>query len=421
MSSTPTTKSAGPWRTTIITGMASYIDSAAIVSSGTALVIYQETLGLSPGQVGILSSLLTIFIAVGALIGGRLGDSYGRKNVFIATMLVIAAGGAALVFAPSFAILAIGMALVGFGTGADLPVSLATIAEAADDSNRGKLLGFTQILWTLGILASQGFGAVVGDLGRLGGQILFAHIAVVALVLLPLRLTIPESTHWIAAKARKTADQRTGNSSVRVRSLFQKPYLVPLTALLVFYPLTNLAANTNGQFGAYMFVNVAGMPVTTYSQIGMGLTVLGVVFTFGFMRIADGRHRMAWFVFGAVCGLVGFATPALFGVVVPTLLVQVFLMQVFGAFAFEPILKVWSQENFPTLIRTTAQGLIIAVARVLAAALALVTPVVLELGPRALFLFLTAVILVGTGTAYLAFRRRPANQYLHEPTRLATA
>lgn len=420
MPETQPKKSIGTWHVTLVTGMASYIDSAAIVSSGTALVIYQTALGLSPGQIGVLSSLLTICIAVGAVIGGRLGDVFGRRNVFVATMFIIATGGAALVFAPSFAVLAVGMALVGIGTGADLPVSLATIAEACDDTNRGKMLGFTQILWTLGILASQAFGAVVGDLGRLGGQIMFAHIAVVAIVLVPLRLVIPESTHWTQAHDDKeSGGHHAAVNRVRVRDVFRKPYLVPLAALLVFYPLTNLAANTNGQFGAYLFVSVAGMPVTTYSQIGMGLTLLGILFTFGFMRIADGPHRIAWFAFGALCGVAGFATPALFGVVIPTLLVQVFMMQIFGAFAFEPILKVWAQENFPTLVRTTVQGLIIAVARVLAAALALVTPVILEIGPRALFTFLTAVIAVGTGTAYFAFRNRPHNQFLHEPAESA--
>jgi len=53
-----------------------------------------------------------------------------------------------------------------------------------------------------------------------------------------------------------------------------------------------------------------------------------------------------------------------------------------GAFAFEAILKVWTQESFPTLLRSTAQGTIVSVARVLAAAIALVTPSLAAAGRR---------------------------------------
>ena len=38
-----------PWWVAVVSGMASYIDSCAIISSGTALVIYQQTFGLDNG------------------------------------------------------------------------------------------------------------------------------------------------------------------------------------------------------------------------------------------------------------------------------------------------------------------------------------------------------------------------------------
>lgn len=38
-----------PWWVATVSGMASYIDSCAIISSGTALVIYQQTFGLDNG------------------------------------------------------------------------------------------------------------------------------------------------------------------------------------------------------------------------------------------------------------------------------------------------------------------------------------------------------------------------------------
>ena len=131
-------RTVNPWWVAIVCGMASYM-TCAIVSSGIALVIYQHSIGTTPGQIGVLSAALTLCIAIGALLGGRLGDRYGRRSVFIITMAMIVSGAAILVFMTSFAGLFIGTILVGLGTGADLPVSLATIAEAAtDEALRGR-------------------------------------------------------------------------------------------------------------------------------------------------------------------------------------------------------------------------------------------------------------------------------------------
>lgn len=145
--------------------MASYIDSAAIVSSGTALVIYQKTMGITALQIGILSGLLTLSIAAGAFGGGRLGDRIGRRNVFIITMAMIFIGTLALAFGLNFPFPVLGTLLVGLATGADLPVSLATISEAANDENRGKIIGLSNLLWLVGIGATMGISAIVGDWG----------------------------------------------------------------------------------------------------------------------------------------------------------------------------------------------------------------------------------------------------------------
>lgn len=102
-----------PWHVAIVCGMASYIDAAAIVSSGIALVIYQQAIGLTNGQVGILSGLLTFCIAIGAITGGRLGDRLGRRHVFIATMAMVVLGAVLLVLAGTFTSLLLGTVLVG--------------------------------------------------------------------------------------------------------------------------------------------------------------------------------------------------------------------------------------------------------------------------------------------------------------------
>jgi MFS transporter, SP family, inositol transporter len=396
-----------PWRVATIAGMASYIDAAAIVGTGTALVLYQGAGIVGPTDIGVLSSALTLSIAAGALFGGRLGDRFGRRGVFLATMVLIALGATGLVFAPNFALMLIGIVAVGLGCGADLPVSLATIAEASDDSNRGKLVGLSQVLWFTGIIATYLLQLIIGGMGALGGQIVFAHVAVAAFVVLILRLSLPESSEWKAARTEREAGSASYRArTARVSDIFKRrDLLVPFVSLLVFYSLTNLAANTKGQFGTYVNVNVVGITVQQSSLISLLTLPVSIGLAVWFMRVVDGPRRMLFFTIGVVSLTAAFAVPAVLGFTLVTVIVAQLLFGFGSAFAFEGIMKVWTQETFPTLLRSSAQGAIIATARVVAAALALWTPALLS-APQVMYAILAVAVLVGALVAGFTFRDR---------------
>lgn len=401
------TKQPHPWWVGVVSGMASYIDATAIVSFGVAIVIYQAVFGFDAAQVGAASAALTVGIAVGALLGGKLGDQFGRRPVFTVTMLVIAVGAVLLFIGGSFTLVIVGAVLVGLGTGADLPVSLSTISEAADDRNRGRLVSFSQILWLAGAVVGILLGTIVGNLGQVGAQILFAHIGGMAIIVLLLRLTIPESNAWRLARE----ERRSGGTTVRadrakVSDLLRAPYLAPLAALAVFYALVNLGYNTFGQFGPYLLVNAAGTDVSTASALSLAALPISLIGTLWFMKIVDKPRRFTYFVVGAVMSVVGLLVPVVFGFSTPTYLVAVILLIGGGSFAGETIMKVWAQEQFPTLLRTTAQGTVIAVARFVAAGGAAVTPLLVEFGASTLFLLLAIVSGIGLLVAWLVFRTR---------------
>ena len=69
-------------------------------------------------------------------------------------------------------------------------------------------------------------------------------------------------------------------------------------------------------------------------------------------------------------------------------------------------MKVWTQRSFPTLLRTTAQGAIISVARFVAAIVAVFTPLLLASGPGMMYGILTALAFVGCAWAWIVFRTR---------------
>ncbi|MEU3653369.1 MFS transporter [Streptomyces sp. NPDC032161] len=407
-----TAKMPNPWWVGIVSGMASYIDAAAIVSNGIALVIYQDSIGLSGSEFGWLSGVLTFCIAIGALVGGRLGDAIGRRTVFTATMAMIAVGSGMMVFGTAFPILLTGVVLVGLGTGADLPVSLATISEAATDKNRGALLGLSNLLWGIGILATTLIASFASHLGRLGGQIMYGHIVVVALLLLLLRLGIPESPYWLKARDERRRGIATNRAErVHFAELFKTPYAKPFIALLVFYCLTNLAASTGGMFGTYIAVNVVGISVELNSRLGLLTFPLGLIGGALFMKLVGTRHRMTLFGIGAVLFVSAYAIPAVFGFSLTTLVLTMTLSIAGGSLAFEGIMKVWTQESFPTMLRSTAQGTIIAASRVFAATLAIFTPALVEYNPRLTYTGLFLTVAVGLGVAWLTFRNQARNEF----------
>lgn len=411
----PSPRTPNPWWVGIISGMASYVDAAAIVATGIALVIYQSSLGITPDQIGILSGTLTLGIAVGAIVGGRLGDRFGRRSVFIATMAMITLGSGLLVFSQGFAFLFIGIVLVGLGTGADLPVSLATIAECATDKNRGALVGLSNLLWLVGILVTMVISSVAGGWGHLGGQLLFGHIGVVALVLLILRVPLPESPTWLMAREERASGTTTVRASkVRVQDLLKGAYSKPFVALLLFYALVNAAANTQGQFGTYIGVNVAGIPVEVYSRIALLTFPVTLLAGLWFMKIVDTKHRMAYFVLGAVAMVASYLIPAILGFTMATIVASIVVGGFGTAFAFEGIMKVWTQESFPTMLRSTAQGTIISAARLVAAGLAVVTPGLINAGAQTVYFILAGVVAVGLSIAWWAFHDSSSNEFATE-------
>ncbi|HEX4443730.1 MAG TPA: MFS transporter [Galbitalea sp.] len=373
--------------------MASYLDAGALVTTGIALVLYAPILGKQPLAVGLLAGLLTFCVAIGAVIGGRLGDRFGRRRVFTLTIVLFAIGIVLLFSAVVPAMLFIGVTLAGLAIGADLPVSLALIAEEAPEGKKGKMVATSGILWMSGILVTTIITIFVSPLGVIGGRILYGHLLVVAIVVIVLRVSLTESKEWSLAKRAAEGEDIDGvdDTTIRLsafRQLFQKPIFTALVATGLFYLTWNLGANTFGQFFSLLYVQ-AGSTVQVSSMLSLVLFPLGIVGGLIFMRVADKPSRHAWFIVGAVCQMVGFALPLIFGANPVSLGGNLLLFGVGSGFAGESIYRVWSQEVFPTLLRASAQGITLAIARTVAAVFAVVTPALSVGAPAVLYGILT--------------------------------
>ncbi|WP_187414498.1 MFS transporter [Nonomuraea sp. PA05] len=415
------------WRTAVLGGMASYMDAATIVGTGTALVLYKQQLGLTPWMIGAASSILTLGLAVGALLGGRLGDLLGRRRVFTYDLVVFLAGLALLAFAADPWMIFVGVGVTGLAMGADIPTSLALVAEEAPKGRRARLVAFSQVLWSCGGLAAYLIGFLVSGLGATGARIIYLHVLVVAAVVLVLRQRLRESEEWVRERDRQR-QAPTGGSVSRgsvsrgsvsrgsvsrgdsLRRLASGPLLGAVIGLGLFYAIGNLVANTFGQFQTFLFTEVAGAEVSTATLVGLLAYPLGFGTVLIFMKFVDGPARMTLYTLGVLIMAAGAAIPLIAGVNTVTLIILKFCITIGAGFAGEVIFKVWAQEFFPTLIRGTAQGIAIAFTRFVAAGFALVTPAIADSSPRALMGVLLSAVLIAAviGWAWIFPMRRRA-------------
>ena len=348
------------WKNTILAGLANYIDAGSIVAGGAALALWKEQYALSDTLVGAIGAFgpNAIGAGIGALVGGRLCDKIGRKKIYQWDMLIYAVGMAMLVFAMAPWMIVLGFTITGLAVGADIPASWSLIAEQAPDKKRGKHSGVAQVLWYLGPVVVLLMSLALTSLGGLGARIVFAHLLVVALGLTFLRSRMKESAVWEDAQKDKA-------KALPVSALFHPQNFKSILGLVGMYGFWNLWAGTNGFFFPYILKTVGA------ATQGQAIAIQALSFAIGmasiwfvFMRLSDKVNQRTLFAWSAVIQIVGMALLVFFPLTIPVALLYVFLLQFGGGFGAQSFFQLWSSEMFPTMLRSTAQGVCFAIVRI---------------------------------------------------------
>ncbi|GIT78520.1 minor myo-inositol transporter IolF [Leifsonia sp. LS1] len=399
-------QSRAPWRTALLAGMASYLDAGTIVAVSASLTLWKGQFSLDAWQLGFLSAALTVCIGIGAIVGGRIGDRVGRKRVYSFDLLLYAFGLLWIVCAVVPAMLFVGVIIVGLAVGADVPTSITVVGETAPGKRRGRLVTFTQLLWGLGplvvilvVLASTGFGEWMP-------RIVFGHLLVLALITWALRRRIGEPTAW--TNARTAGATREG-----VRALFRGRLLRSTLFILAFYALLTIGTNFYGSFGLYALETVGGLPPASallVSLIGVPVILITVL---AMMRAMDSAARRPIFIVGAIVQVAAWILPLVLPVGAGTLVIAFVTYGIGTTLAGEAHYKVWSQELFPTELRSTALGLSFGVARIASAVSLVFVPTLLAAGLAGVSV-LMIVVTVGSGILGILFMPRTRGESIDE-------
>jgi len=145
---------------------------------------------------------------IGAFVWGWAADRVGRRKIFIATVLVFAAGTGLLALTPerNWAFLAAFRLVVGFGVGGLYSVDLPLVQEFVPTSRRGLIGGLVTVFVPVGTLLGSVLSAYLSP--YIGWRGLFAIGLIPALLTLLIRSWVPESPRWLMRMGRAAEARR---------------------------------------------------------------------------------------------------------------------------------------------------------------------------------------------------------------------
>lgn len=387
------------WRKTILAAMANYIDSGSIVAGAVSLPIWTAQFGFGSSFVSLLGAFSSnaISAGLGALIGGRICDRLGRKRIYQWDLLLYAFGVLWIVFAQAAWMLLFGYFVVGLTVGADVPASWTLITETAPSASRGRLAGMAQVFWYVGTLVPLALGIALLGLGHTMPRILFAQLFVVAIVTWALRQGIVESALWTRAQ------EESAGAATAFRELLGRRHVRALVFLILMYGIWNLVAGTYGFFFPYILDAVGSTtPRATYALQAIWFLSTALAVGFIYMPLVDHVSRRKLLLWSSVLQVLAFI-PFIF--LHATFVVALFNVLLFGIGAGigqQSLFQLWSGELFPTLLRSSAQGLMFGVVRIGLGGWILLLPTVEKAGFSTLALVLAALLFI-SGLIGVAF------------------
>ena len=143
-------------------------------------------LGLSPGEVGLLLTLPSIFTFLLLPLVGIISDRYGRKSTIVPGMALFAVGLAVMGVSPSVWVFALGMVLYGLAQGMEGPAPLAYVSDISPRNRQALGQSTARTLGDLALLSAPPLMGFVADMSGnttalMGNAAIMAIVAVVFL------------------------------------------------------------------------------------------------------------------------------------------------------------------------------------------------------------------------------------------------
>jgi len=256
-----------------------------------ALPSIQDDLGASLSGLEWTVNAYTLTFAVLLVTGGRLGDIFGRRLVFLCGVVVFALSSAAIGFAPTQGWLVTGRAVQGVGAAFMMPGTLSIITNAFPAEERGKAIG----TWAGVSALALAIGPVVG-----GALAEYVSWRAIFFLNLPVAAAAVAVTLFAARESRDESVERTVDWA-------------GIAAITVGLTALTLALVEAGAWGwgsprilGLFALSIAGL--VAFAQIERRVKVPMVDFSFFGSRTFLGTNIVAFIITFSMLGMFFFLT-----------------------------------------------------------------------------------------------------------------
>ena len=365
-------------------------DTAVISGANAAL---KKQFHLDDGGLGATVAIATVGTIIGALIGGRSADRFGRRKLlfFIGILYVLGALGTAL--APSHLVLMIFRFIGGIGVGLSSVCAPIYTAEIAPARVRGRLVGLVQFNIVLGILVAYLSNYIIDLIvhdQEIAWRWMLGVMVVPSVLFLVFLMTVPETPRWLMAKGheekaiaisrrlcntveesdeqiQEIRDQLASAGSQATLSQFFTRRYFKVIALAFFIAMFNQLSGINAiLYYAPEVMKQAGADDNAALLMSVGVGLMNLIATMAALTVIDRIGRRSLMIVGSIGYLVsmGFLTAVMFMFQghfnsTSSTLVLIGLLVFIAAHAFGQgsVIWVFISEIFPTRVRGLGQSL----------------------------------------------------------------
>lgn len=169
------------------------------VMSGALLYISPE-FGMSAAEEGRVTAMLLVGAAIGALLGGRVADWWGRRMTLLVNGVIFCAGSIWCALAGSVAELATARTFLGVAVGAVSIVVPMYIAEKVPAAVRGRMVSLNTLMIVVGQLLAYLVNSLLAPTGN--WHLMLGMAAIPGAMLTAGMIFLSDTPVWLARKGR---------------------------------------------------------------------------------------------------------------------------------------------------------------------------------------------------------------------------
>ncbi len=228
---------------TVALGIGWLLDSFEVTIVNNVVNIFKDLWHLDNVQASWILSIWFIGLMIGAYGFGYLADRYGRKRLFLATLLVYGVFTFLTAFAWSFESMLAFRLLTAIGVGAEYSAINAAISEFVPARYRGKTNATVMNFWSVGAILAAMISLYVVNLlpPDIGWRVAFGFGALVAASTAVIRKYIPESPRWLISQGDVAGAEQIVTDIEEGRQWIKNPprHISPPTPVSNFWEQTH--------------------------------------------------------------------------------------------------------------------------------------------------------------------------------------